>query len=278
MHLDGLRGLSILFVFLYHLKLFEFPGFIGVDIFFVLSGFLIINIVKRQCLNNSFSLLAFYNRRIRRIVPITLLVITATLFVGFYTLLPMDYIDLCKSAVSSLFFISNFYFWRTQNYFSDDTSLYPLIHTWSLGIEEQFYFFIFIFSTLFIKYPRIINKFFIISILLSLINCLYFSYIGKSFSFYTLPFRMWEIMLGGFLAIHFSNSLLREKNLSSFVIDLSIIVFTVSIFFVHHFGFHPGPFCLFVCLFTCYLITNGSNSKILNFIPLVYLGKISFTV
>ena len=145
--IDGLRALAVVSVILYHAK-FIFNerdwvegGFIGVDIFFVISGYLITYQILSDLENtNKFNLLTFYEKRARRIIPMLLFVIAVSIPFAWYKLLPLDLVDFSKSALSALAFGSNFFFYFSTTEYAADTALQkPLLHTWSLGVEEQFY-------------------------------------------------------------------------------------------------------------------------------------------
>ena len=139
--IDGLRAVAVIAVLLHHLNTSLLPGgFVGVDIFFVISGFLITSQVYSEVRRNAFSLKGFYQRRINRIVPALATVLLATVIVGAFILSPVDLIRLNVSALLSLLGVSNIYIWiKYGNYFAADAGEAPLLHTWSLGIEEQFY-------------------------------------------------------------------------------------------------------------------------------------------
>ena len=137
--LDGLRALAVTLVVLNHAGLGFAGGFVGVDLFFVLSGFLITGIVLRELAAGNFSLAHFYERRARRIVPAFAVVAAATLAAGWALLLPVDYMALGKSALGSALGFSNLVFWSESGYFDVAATEKPLLHTWSLGVEEQFY-------------------------------------------------------------------------------------------------------------------------------------------
>ena len=145
--IDGLRAVAVLAVIIYHSKinLLEYEifkgGFIGVDIFFVISGYLITLIILKE-LNETgnFSLKKFYERRVRRILPALLVVVLASIPFGWMYILPSSFIEFSKSIIYSLGYSSNFYFWFSgQQYGADDGLLKPFLHTWSLSVEEQFY-------------------------------------------------------------------------------------------------------------------------------------------
>lgn len=140
--IDGLRAFAVIFVLLYH----AFPnftpgGFIGVDVFFVISGYLISTNIYIGLKNKSFSFLDFYSRRIRRIFPALIVVLITVYFIGWLCLLPKEFELLGKHILASTVFISNFSFWNEAGYFDVNSSFKPLLHLWSLGIEEQFYIF-----------------------------------------------------------------------------------------------------------------------------------------
>ena len=140
--IDFLRALSVLSVIIFHLDRSFFPlGYLGVDIFFIISGYLISKIIIKECNNNSFSFYNFYIRRVRRIIPVLLLVLITITILSSFLLLLSDLKSLSKSLLSSLGFFPNMYFWITGGYFGTNDELKPLLHLWSLGIEEQFYLF-----------------------------------------------------------------------------------------------------------------------------------------
>ena len=142
--IDGLRAIAVILVVFYHLKIpFFSGGFLGVDIFFVISGFLITRIILNELvITKHFSIIKFYLRRVRRIIPVLLLVIITTIPFSWILFLPDALTDYSKSSLASLLFSSNFYFYFTeQEYGAQSSLLKPLLHTWSLAVEEQFYIF-----------------------------------------------------------------------------------------------------------------------------------------
>ena len=164
--IDVLRAISVISVIIFHLDKNLFPlGYLGVDIFFVISGYLITKIIIKDLENKKFSFKNFYLRRIRRILPAFLVVLFATLLFTFLILLTSDFKVFIESMIASLGFFPNIYFWITGGYFGANDELKPLLHLWSLGVEEQFYlFFPIIFFLIFHKFAKLKNK--ILSILL----------------------------------------------------------------------------------------------------------------
>ena len=141
--IDGLRAIAVLAVVAFHAQFNAFPGgFIGVDVFFVISGYLIGAIIIGEVTAGRFSLLAFYERRVRRIFPALVALLAIVSVVAYFGMLPRELEDYARSALATTFSVSNIYFWRTSGYFATPAYSIPLLHTWSLAIEEQFYIFL----------------------------------------------------------------------------------------------------------------------------------------
>ena len=198
--IDGLRGISVLAVVAFH----AFPdlapgGFVGVDVFFVISGFLISGIIFDEMRSGAFSLRSFYARRIRRIFPALVLVLTVTAVAGWWILLPQDMLRLGRQLLSSAAFVANFYFWFQSGYFSPDAHSFPLLHLWSLGVEEQFYIVWPLVLLLLRRRPdRILAAVLGIAALSFLLNIL--SIDRHEANFYSPLTRAWELMLGAAVA------------------------------------------------------------------------------
>ena len=207
--IDGLRTIAVVSVIFYHAQISIFShelfkgGFIGVDIFFVISGYLITYIILKELVTTgSFSFKHFYQRRIRRILPALLFVMLISLPFAWMYLLPNTFIDYSKSILYSLGFSSNFYFWFTgQKYGAESGLLKPFLHTWSLSVEEQFYVLFPIVLIITFKYFRkyLINIL-IFGFILSLGMADWGSRNYPSFNFYILPTRGWELLAGSILA------------------------------------------------------------------------------
>jgi hypothetical protein len=136
---DGLRAVAVIAVVLFHAALKCPGGYIGVDVFFVISGYLITALILKDLERGSFSMVNFWERRIRRIFPALAVMVAATMLAGWFLLLPEDLAKLGASVIAQSLLVSNFYFWRTTNYFGGANEEKPLLHTWSLAVEEQFY-------------------------------------------------------------------------------------------------------------------------------------------
>jgi peptidoglycan/LPS O-acetylase OafA/YrhL len=187
--IQALRGLAVLLVVLYHLKIPGFyNGFIGVDIFFVISGYLMANIYDSK------SSKMFFVKRARRLLPAYWATLILTLLVGFVVLSPSDFLQLKNQFLMSIFFIPNFFFW-TQNSYFQATDFNPLLNLWSLGVEFQFYLLVPLLCLVFLRYKRLFNLIFVVS----LIACLIVLTISPKTSFFLIPFRLWEFMFGFYI-------------------------------------------------------------------------------
>ena len=207
--IDGLRAIAVGAVVLYHSQISIFGekvfkgGFIGVDIFFVISGYLITSIILKELITTgSFSFKYFYERRIRRILPALLLVMLVSLPFAWMYFIPSSFIDFSKSILYSLGFSSNFYFhYSGQEYGAIDGLLKPFLHTWSLSVEEQFYIlFPIILLIIFLHCRKYLIHILIIGLIISLGLAEWSSRNYSSVSFYFLHTRMWELLAGSILA------------------------------------------------------------------------------
>ncbi len=199
---DGLRTIAVVPVVLFHAGMpFFSGGFVGVDVFFVISGYLITNLILNDLDRGGFSIANFYQRRIRRIFPALAVVFAFCLAAGFALLTPEDYAGLGRSIVASSAFASNIYFWRSTNYFAPDSDAEPLLHTWSLSVEEQYYVFypLLLLVLARLRWPP--ARWLIGIVVVSLIAATLLVFYKPSATFYLLPTRAWELMIGGVVAI-----------------------------------------------------------------------------
>ncbi len=202
--IDGLRAMAVLSVILFHagFELFS-GGFVGVDIFFVISGYLITTIIVAELEGGGFSLLNFYERRARRILPALYVVMAVCLPLAWLWLMPSDVEEFTKSAMAVLVFASNIFFWHQNDYFDAATELKPLLHTWSLGIEEQFYVLFPVGLLWAWRLGR--NRVLVLLIILSLLSLGLADYGARSHpvaAFFWLPTRGWELAMGALIAFY----------------------------------------------------------------------------
>lgn len=205
--IDGLRAIAVFAVVIYH---GEFTvnsvallpgGFLGVDVFFVLSGYLISSIILKECQGQGFSFSRFYSRRARRILPALFLVLTAALPFAWTFMLPLAAKQFAGSGISALFFGSNFWFWSEDSYTAEASALKPLLHTWTLSVEEQFYLFFPVAIVLVWRFARrYLDSLIAAALIVSLISAEVASVSAPDANFYLLPFRGWELLIGAVLA------------------------------------------------------------------------------
>lgn len=234
--IDGLRAVAVIPVILFHAGFESFSGgYVGVDIFFVISGYLITSIIWKDMGEGKFSLVKFYERRARRILPALFFVMSVCIPFAWIWLQPRDMRDFSQSIAAVSTFSSNILFWLESGYFDAEAELKPLLHTWSLAVEEQYY----ILFPLFLMITQRLNTIWIIAIL-GIITLLSFSmahwgaYNNPSASFYLLPMRGGEILLGAFVAFYLMNrnSFIEVALVNQFVslIGLSLIIYAVFAF------------------------------------------------
>ncbi len=205
--IDGLRALAVLPVILFHagFKIFS-GGFVGVDVFFVISGFLITTILLSELEAGNFSLINFYERRARRILPVLFFVMLLCLPFAWIWLIPDDMKSFSQSVVAVSLYASNILFWGTSGYFDSAAELKPLLHTWSLAVEEQYYLFFPVFLMLAWRFgKRWIFNCLVFVFILSLALAQWWSSSMPMAGFFLLPARGWELLIGAFVAFYFTS-------------------------------------------------------------------------
>ncbi len=213
--IDGLRALAVVSVIFFHAGFGLFSGgFVGVDVFFVISGYLITSVILQDLEKGEFSIVTFYRRRARRILPVLFFVMLTTIPFAWLFLAASDFKNFSGSLVSTTFFGSNIFFWQTAGYFDTETDLKPLIHTWSLAVEEQYYLLFppFLFLSWKLGKLKILIGFGIL-FLISIGFAYWATPLHPTFSFYSLSTRGWELLLGVFSAFYLFGVKRREKNL-----------------------------------------------------------------
>jgi peptidoglycan/LPS O-acetylase OafA/YrhL len=278
--IDGLRAVAVLPVVFYHFQIAPFSGgFVGVDIFFVISGYLITSLIHGETLNGAFSLARFYERRIRRILPALFLMMLATTALAGSVLFPQDLMNFARSLVATALFGSNFYFWSTVDYFDIVAERKPLLHTWSLAVEEQFYL---LYPALFwllrgtsqLKLVYVVGAIFLVSLAAN-IWALRFAPVSD---FYLLPFRAWELMLGALLALTPLKSSGRTSTMLAWS-GLALLLFSIFAFSAD--TPFPGEYALLPCIGAACVIYAGPQTivgRALSLRPVVFIGLISYSL
>lgn len=283
--IDGLRAVAVLPVIFFHAGFATFSGgFVGVDVFFVISGYLITGIILSELATDGFSIVRFYERRARRILPALFFVITVSIPLAWLWLLPGDMRDFSDSVLAVAFFFSNILFWLRTDYFATQSTLAPLLHTWSLAVEEQFYLFFPIFLILIWRFAR--QRILWLIVLLSVLSLALAQWgvtYKPSAAFYLLPTRGWELALGCALAVFG-----REKTPHSFaqplkqvlsLIGLGLIAF--SVFFYDESTPSPGLAMLAPAVGTGLIILCATPTtwvaRLLGLKPLVAVGLVSYS-
>ena len=290
--IDGLRALAVLPVILYHAGVEFFSGgFVGVDIFFVISGFLITGIIKSEVDAGRFSIINFYERRARRILPAFFMIVAVTAGVGWFLMLPEDYQGFAASAIASALFASNMFFWaQSDNYFDAPAETKPLLHTWSLAVEEQFYL---IFPVAILVIMFFISRYrrkdamlvFIVAAatLVSFAVAVWATSHKPVAAFYWLPSRAWELMLGSLLALGAVKPARRQWHAEAAAL-IGVAFIMAAIFGYSKTTPFPGLSALLPTLGAAGILYAGLDGRLtvagrgLSLLPFHFVGLISYSL
>lgn len=280
--IDGLRAISVLSILLFHFGVEELSGgYVGVDIFFVISGFLITKNIFAELERGEFTFRSFYHRRIRRLLPAFMVTVGVTLLVAVFLMSPSHLERTAKAAFYAVFSAANIFFWTEAGYFDVSSSLKPLLHFWSLGVEEQFYFFwpallVFIITVLKGRYYLLIlMALFVVSLAASELLLDRFA----SASFYLVPFRMFEFILGAACINLKKISLAESYRIFLSAIGLLIVVW--SVFAFDEYDRFPGLAALIPCMGAALLLSFadvGPVASLLRHSAMRFYGVLSYSL
>ncbi|WP_448556471.1 acyltransferase family protein [Thalassotalea montiporae] len=282
--INGLRAIAVIVVILFHAEVHWLSGgFIGVDIFFVISGFLITTNIVKSLEDRSFSFSNFYSRRIKRLFPATFFTILATLAFATFILTPDQFVELAKSAIYASAFLANLWFANNSGYFDQAADISPLVHLWSLAVEEQYYLVIPVVYALSFKFGGIsaIRRLTLAIFICSLSISIYFTALYANYSFYLLHTRMWELAIGAILALY----PMRRALLPIIANTLALTGFSLialGLLLITELSPYPGYHALIPTLGTALIILSMNQKNVIGFNilaskPFQFIGTISFS-
>lgn len=279
--IDGLRAIAVIPVLLFHAGL-GFPGgYTGVDVFFVISGYLIGSLILREGEEGTFSFRRFWGRRLRRLFPAWAVVVAGTTVAAWFWLIPTHLKEYGESLISQPLLVANFYFWRQSGYFETASDFQPLLHTWSLAVEEQFYLLLPLFLLPFIRLGRrAVVLLVLIFVVASLGLSLYLSPRNPGFAFFLLPTRIFELNIGVLLAWFLLANKTKPRFAEAMTL-LGLIAILLTYFIYDKSTLFPGIAAAIPCLGAAAIILGNSSEltltgKFLSNPLLVWIGKISY--
>lgn len=282
--IDGLRAVAVLSVLFFHSGINVFSGgYVGVDVFFVISGYLITTIIVREIGEGDFSIQGFYERRFRRILPALVAVVVATLIVGCLLLPPDSVVELGRSAAATALFASNIFFYMESGYFDAPAELKPLLHTWSLAVEEQYYIF---FPLLLMLIARMGHRNYLPWILAlggaSFLASIWLTPNQPSWAFYLIPTRAWELFIGSVLALHVL-PIPTSRAVRECLATIGAILIAYSVLFFDSLTVFPGSAAAVPTLGAALIIYAGLGgvslvAGVLSLRPVVFVGLISYSL
>jgi peptidoglycan/LPS O-acetylase OafA/YrhL len=280
--IDGLRSVAVLSVVLFHSGVAPMSGgYVGVDVFFVISGFLITTIVAREVDDGSFSLRRFYERRIRRIAPALFCVLVVVGVLSYLLLLPSQFRQVPSSIAGAVLFTSNIIFYLQSGYFAPAAETKPLLHTWSLGVEEQYYIFFPLMLMAIVRFaPRLRIPAILLAALLSFVLCVLITPKHPSAAFYLLPARAWELFVGSLLAFglfpQVANRTAREV-----IAGTGLLLIIVAVFLFDEKTQFPGYLAMLPVAGSAMVIHSAVGTvtgRLLSTRPAVFIGLISYSL
>lgn len=281
--IDGLRAIAVLLVLIFHFSLIPAlaAGFTGVDIFFVISGFLITGILLRQLERDEFKITEFYVARIRRLAPALLATLACTFIFGLFVLFPHDLRELARQLVAAQVYVANIYFWRTVNYFGLGSEDVFLLHMWSLAVEEQFYL-IYPIALVFLwrVAPRKIWHWIAVTLLASLLLNIAFIARKPEAVFYLLPTRAWELLVGA-AVVFFARKVRPSRTADQWIASTGLLCIVAGATLYKPDMHFPGVFAVIPTLGAAFILFSHDSrptvvARMLEWPPLGYIGRISY--
>lgn len=282
--IDGLRAIAVLTVLLCHAGIAGFSGgYIGVDVFFVISGFLITSLIVKDLEAGTFSFINFWERRCRRILPPAVIVMTVTALAGWFLYLPRDYDLLGQQMAAQSVFGSNILFKLQEGYFDVASQTKPLLHMWSLAVEEQFYLVFPVVAYFAWKYRREkLSRYLWVTAIITFIGAAFIVRNSPSSAFYLLPFRAWELLLGSLLALKASHITLKPR-MAEILSWLGLAGIFIPVFLYNDDTLFPGALALPPCLGAAAIILANTQQqtsvgRLLSCRGPVFIGLISYSL
>ncbi|AGP81544.1 acyltransferase 3 [Alteromonas mediterranea MED64] len=282
--IDGLRTIAVLSVVIFHLGGTPLiGGFTGVDIFFVISGYLITSNIVKEKNNQAFSFASFYEKRIRRLFPALFATVAVSTVLAYFLFMPSELRDYGQSMAAAVTYLSNVFFYISSDYFEGPSELKPLLHTWSLAVEEQFYILYPILLVYLLNKSEKQAKLIIFALaLVFFVATLIGMEFDRSAMFYLSPFRFWELLIGAWLAFLLIETEGPENKLAEVLVLGGLFSILYSVFFIDESVPFPGASALPAVIGASLIIYAGNSSKLaLNLLsnsPMVWFGKISYSL
>ena len=282
--IDGLRAIAVLSIVFFHLGLEGFDGgYVGVDIFFVISGYLITSIILREIQTGTFSIARFYERRVRRILPALTVTLIVTLLAGAVLLNPAQFEALGESAAATSVFLSNVYFFLGAGYFDGPSEHKPLLHTWSLAVEEQYYI---LFPALMLLIARRFAGRFTIWLtsiaVTSFIACVIWTSIDETAAFFLIQFRAWELLIGSLLALRIL-PVVESEPARNLLAATGLVMMLAAVYFLSKDTPFPSAAAALPTVGSALVIHAGLGgssavARLLSVRPMVFIGLISYSL
>lgn len=286
--IDGLRAFAVVPVVLFHAGLPGFSGgYAGVDIFFVISGFLITTIIMEDIEKNRFSITHFYERRARRILPALAAVVGCTTVAAVFLLQPDRLREYGEEMIATAFFGANIYFWRTTDYFGTAAEERPLLHMWSLAVEEQFYI---VFPLVLLALWRmrhyqsrsLLLSIFLVCAIASFALSVFASYVQPIANFYLPVTRAWELLAGSIIALRLRGEPPAKTRDGPWLAGVGLILVMIAVLWIDDTTPWPGPLTLLPVVGTCLILAHARDGcligRILGLKPIVWIGLLSYSI